>query len=318
MIFKALILTSLGFFSTLGYSAQEEVEFNTGLTLYNQNDWINSQDHLRAAAKAGNSEAQYYLAEALRLSNRYMTEEAQAWYEAAAEQGDLYAMIRLGSTDDLCGTLQENCKKDRKYWTTQAREQAKARANSGDKNAMEVMYYLSNDRSWLRKASKLGNSNASHLMAKLLLGDTRDKQTGRTILLPEAEKYLKKSAESGNPKAMSLYSTILNEKGKYKESREWLEKCLSTSHDNCVLLLENIHKQLYEDFNNLGYKPNKSIAYGLLLFRRDAIGKAKTSSIFDTFEDELTAEQKAEGEEFFHEWKKTHPPLSYHVPKLGF
>jgi hypothetical protein len=40
--------------------------------------------------------------------------------------------------------------------------------------------------------------------------------------------------------------------------------------------------------------------------------------MFDTFEDELTAEQKAEGEKFFHEWKKTHPPLSYHVPKLGF
>jgi hypothetical protein len=313
LLYIALLVTNMSSADVLG-----KEQFAKGFALYNQHDWVNSQKPLRIAAEAGNSEAQYYLAEALRLSNRYMTEEAQKWYETAAEQGDLYAMIRLGSTDDLCGLLQENCKKDRKYWTAEARKQAKERAKSGDKDAMEVMYYLSGDRDWLRKASELGNSNASHLMAKLLLSDTRDEDTGKTILLPETEKYLRKSAEDENPKAMSLYSTILNEKGKYKESKKWLEKCLLTSHDNCVLLLEHIHKQLYTDFNNLGYQPDKSIAYGLLLFRRDALGKAKTSSLFDTFEDELTAEQKAEGEKFFKEWKKTHPPLSYHVPKLGF
>jgi hypothetical protein len=247
-----------------------------------------------------------------------MTDESQKWYEAAAEQGDLYAMIRLGSTDDLCGSLQKKCKKDRKYWTAEARGQAKKRANSGDKDAMEVMYYLSSDRSWLRKATELGNSDASHLMAKLLLSDTREDDTGKTTLTSEAEIYLRKSAESGNPKAMDLLSSVLNEEGEYSESKEWLEKCLLTSHYNCVLGLEIIHKQLIDKYKNLDYNPDKSIAYGLLLFRRDALGKAKTSSMFDTFEDELTAEQKAEGEKFFHEWKKIHPPLSYHVPKLGF
>lgn len=318
MIFKALILIALGTFSTLGYSAQEDAEFNIGFTLYNQNDWINSQDHLRAAAEAGNSEAQYYLAEALRLSNRYMTEESQHWYTAAAEQDDLFAMIRLLDNDDLCGMLQENCKKDRMYWKKRAQSLAQEQAASGNNVAMHAMYYLSGNRDWLIKAANAGNYEAEYFLVDLMLSDTRDKKTGRSTLQPEAEKYLKASAEGGNPKAMSLYATILNENGEYKESRKWLEKCLLTSHNNCVLLLEHIHKQLYTDFNNLGYKPDKSIAYGLLLFRRDALGKAKTSSMFDTFEDELTAEQKAEGEKFFHEWKKTHPPLSFHVPKLGF
>jgi hypothetical protein len=314
-LFRFIILSAICLSAT---AAQENADFSRGFTLYNQHDWINSQEPLRNAAKAGNSEAQYYLAETLRLSNRYMTEESQKWYEAAAEKGDLYAMIRLGSTDDLCGLLQEECKKDSKYWTEQAREQAEARAKSGDKDAMEVMYYLSGDRSWLHKAADLGNSNASHLIAKLLLDDTREEDSGETTLTPEAEKYLRKSAEEGNPKAMSLLSLRLNRVGNYIESKKWLEKCLLTSHADCVLALETIHKGRIDIYQNPEYTPNKTIAYGLLLFRRDVLGKAKTSSLFDTFEDELTAEQKAEGEKFFQEWKKAHPPLSFHVPKLGF
>lgn len=318
MNFKIISFITMWLFCFPAHAISEDIEFNKGFVLYNQNDWINAQPPLRSSAEAGNSEAQYYLAEALRLSNRYMTEESQKWYEAAAEQGDLYAMIRLGSNDDLCGSFQKKCKKDRKYWTKEVRNQAKERANSGDKDAMEVMYYLSGDRDWLRKASDLGNSDASHLIAKLLLSDTRKEDSGEKTLTSEAEKYLRKSAEEGNPKAMSLLSSMLNRRGDYSESKKWLEACLLTSHNNCVSALENIHRQLTETYKNLDYQPSKTIAYGILLFRRDALGKAKTTWILDTFEDELTAEQKAEGEKFFHEWKKTHPPLSFHVPKLGF
>tara|TARA_R110000868_G_scaffold57120_1_gene176650 strand:- start:345 stop:1301 length:957 start_codon:yes stop_codon:yes gene_type:complete len=311
-----LIISALISFST--YSSPSDAEFTIGFTLYNQNDWINSQEPLRTSAEAGNSDAQYYLAEAIRLSSRYTTEESQKWYEAAAEQGDLYAMIRLGSTDDLCGSLQKECKKDRKYWTEKVRKQAKIRANSGDKDAMEVMYYLSGDRKWLEKSSELGNSNASYLMAKQLLSDTRDSDTGKTVLSPKAEFFLRKAAENENPGAMALLSSKLEREKKFGESKKWLERCLLTSHADCVLRLENIHRQLTDRYKNLDYQPSKTIAYGILLFRRDALGKAKTTWILDTFEDELTAEQKAEGEKFFHEWKKTHPPLSFHVPKLGF
>lgn len=289
-----------------------------GLVLYNQNDWINSQPPLRTVAEAGNSEAQYYLAEALRLSNRYMTEESQHWYTAAAEQNDLFAMIRLSDSDDLCGTLQENCKKDRTYWKKRAKTLAQEQADSGHNIAMHALYYLTGNRDWLKKAADAGNHEAGYFLVDLMLSDTREKGTGKITLQPEAEEYLNKSASAENPKAMMLLSSILNEKGKYSDSKKWLEKCITTSHYNCILRLENIHRKLTDRYKNLDYQPDKSIAYGLLLFRRDAIGKAKTSSLFDTFEDELTAEQKAEGEKFFKEWKKTHPPLSYHVPKLGF
>lgn len=289
-----------------------------GVMIYNQNDWINSQPYLRSAAEEGNSEAQYFLAEALRLSNRYMTEESQKWYTAAAAQNDLFAMIRLSDSDDLCGLLQKSCKKNQTYWKNRALILAQEQASNGNNLAMHALYYLTGDRGWLKKAADAGNEEAGYFLAELMLSDTRDQKTGRSTLQPEAEKYLKKSAAGNNPKAMILISSIMNERGDYSASKKWLEKCLLSSHYSCLLRFENIHKRLTDTYKNLDYQPNKTIAYGILLFRRDALGKAKTSSIFDTFEDELTAEQKAEGEKFFHEWKKTHPPLSYHIPKLGF
>jgi uncharacterized protein len=111
MLSRILLLTALLFVNTSNADALAKEQFAKGFTLYNQHDWINSQEPLITAAKAGSNEAQYYLAEALRLSNRYMTEESQRWYEAAAEQNDLFAMIRLSDSNDLCGTLQESCKK---------------------------------------------------------------------------------------------------------------------------------------------------------------------------------------------------------------
>lgn len=318
MPYRIIVLQLIALLSFAVHAAPKDQEFKSGFDLYNQHNWIDSQRYLKIAAEAGNSEAQYYLAEALRLSNRYMTEESQHWYTAAAEQNDLFAMIRLSDSDDLCGILQEDCKKDRTYWKKRAKTLAQEQADSGNNIAMHALYYLTGNRDWLKKAADAGNHEAGYFLADLMLSDTMEQGTGKTTLTPEAEHYLRKSAEGGNPKAMSLLSSRLDRDGKFNESKEWLEKCLLTSHDNCVLRLESIHRQLTNRYKNLDYQPDKSVAYGLLLFRRDAIGKAKTSSLFDTFEDELTAEQKAEGEKFFKEWKKTHPPLSYHVPKLGF
>lgn len=50
---------------------------NNGIILYQQSDWYDSQPLLKIAADAGDSTAQYYLGEAVRLSNRYTTEDAK-------------------------------------------------------------------------------------------------------------------------------------------------------------------------------------------------------------------------------------------------
>ena len=73
MFYKIITFQLIAILSFSVYASSKEQEFKSGFDLYNQNNWIDSQKHLKIAAEAGNSDAQYYLAEALRLSNRYMT-----------------------------------------------------------------------------------------------------------------------------------------------------------------------------------------------------------------------------------------------------
>lgn len=110
-----------------------------GIALFMQGH--EAKQFLEIPAKAGDSEAQYYLAESIRMDNRYINAEAYHWYEEAAKQGDLYAMTRLGRSPDFC-KLFENCTFTPKEWLAKAKEQAYARAQQGDAEAMGLLIYL--------------------------------------------------------------------------------------------------------------------------------------------------------------------------------
>lgn len=86
---------------------EQQAAKEKGIVLYNQ--YKDAELYLRIAAEAGDPEAQYYLGEDIRSANRFMTEEAHKWFVAAADQGDLYAMLRLSrSGNDLCSVM-SNC-----------------------------------------------------------------------------------------------------------------------------------------------------------------------------------------------------------------
>lgn len=104
-VFFLVALTS----NALALSDSELAAKSRGITLYNQLKASTALPLLKIAAEAGDHEAQYYLAESLRQKNSYMNPEAKKWYEMAAAQGDLYAMIQLGRVQkDLC-KLSEDC-----------------------------------------------------------------------------------------------------------------------------------------------------------------------------------------------------------------
>ena len=108
----SLCLTNLGQ-AWAQLTPDQQAAKERGLMLYNQ--YKEAVPDLRIAAEAGDREAQYFLAESLRLEKRYMTAEAHRWYEAAAQQGDYYAMIRLGrSGDDLCTVMNTRSTKTRR------------------------------------------------------------------------------------------------------------------------------------------------------------------------------------------------------------
>ncbi|WP_336346808.1 hypothetical protein [Pseudomonas monsensis] len=79
--------------AALALSDSELAMKSRGIILYNQFKAVSATPLLKIAAEAGDHEAQYYLAESLRQKNSYMNPEAKKWYEMAATQGDLYAMI---------------------------------------------------------------------------------------------------------------------------------------------------------------------------------------------------------------------------------
>ena len=290
-----------------------------GIELYNQHK--DPEQELRIAAQAGDKEAQYYLAEDLRRTSRYMTAEAYSWYTAAAEQGDLYAMRRLSSMeDDLCIAM-GNCPKGKKSaedWHQQLLSTATPLAESGNNEAMYLLYKATDEIEWLEKSAATGNAHAQFWLA------LRYTEGKKFFLFPwerhEAiDDLFRKSAEGGDPKGISEhYGSLLKEK-KIEPARYWLKKGAETGYT--VPFFE--YAYFLSDPNNPLNLPVDLVAsYGLmsLLLELDGGG-----DMLPLAKDELpriaaqmTPEQIKQAEAFAKEWKATHPPLSYFPEKLGF
>jgi TPR repeat protein len=151
----SLCLTSLGQ-AWAQLTPDQQAAKERGLMLYNQHKAISATPFLRIAAEAGDSEAQYFLAESLRFNNRYMTTEAHHWYEAAAQQGDYYAMIRLGrSGNDLC-TVMNNCPPGRKSpeeWLREAQKRAEPSSTAATSPSIAMPRAICPATAWLPKKS---------------------------------------------------------------------------------------------------------------------------------------------------------------------
>ncbi|UQS88152.1 hypothetical protein M5C90_20630 [Pseudomonas chlororaphis subsp. piscium] len=132
-------------------SAEQQIAKDRGLTLYNQ--YKVAKPELTIAAKAGDRESQYYLAEELRKENQYITAEAHQWYVASAEQGDYYAMFRLATyQSDLCNVM-KNCPSGTKApedWLKLLWQTVEPLVQNGDGEAMAVMYSTKADLEWLK------------------------------------------------------------------------------------------------------------------------------------------------------------------------
>ena len=211
MIKRTLIGVLCGLlFSTIAVAQlteSQQAARDKGLVLYQQSDWYDSQPLLQVAAAAGDRTAQYYLAEAIRLSSSYTTVEARKWYEAAAEQGDLYAMLRLSNSSDLCHQMGTCTGKAGPEWRQTALKLAHERAEQGDTEAMTVLYTARQGLGWLEKAAEAGDSYAQ----KLLAGVYED--GAGWFFIPgnrqkAVKKWFKASAEGGYPLGMFFMPTI--------------------------------------------------------------------------------------------------------------
>lgn len=290
-----------------------------GIELFNQ--YRAAEPDLRIAAEAGDSEAQYYLAEALRKKNRFINFEASKWYEAAAEQGHYYAMIRLGrSGEDLCAVM-DNCTKGRKTpaeWLEHAFNLAKPLAEKDDAEAMYVMYHITGDMDWLVRSAEAGHSIAQYWMAVF----TRE---GHGFFwLPwerskVVEKWAKASADGGYPRGMMVYVSVLFEKGDMNGARYWTEKAAEAGYQSAV---GEYGAYLGHEPDQFGYPLDLVKGYAMILQLRPLDGggdvQVFVNEMIPLMSARMTPDQIEKAESLAKEWKATHPPVSFFPHELGW
>ncbi|WP_455805548.1 tetratricopeptide repeat protein [Pseudomonas fluorescens] len=299
-------------------SSQKEAK-ERGLVLYNQ--YKPAAAELKIAAEAGDAESQYYLGEELRQQKQYITAEAQKWYEAAALQGDLYAMLRLAtSNNDLCEVM-NNCPegtKKRTDWLELLNKESEQKADNGDGEAMYIKYLSSGQLEWLEKSAAANFPRGQWLLAN------RYKE-GEKFFLPwkrteEVGRWLKASAENGFPAGMLEYSAFLYENGgDIGVARHWIEEAAKTGYESGVSSYGAYlaHAPSLYDFP---LDLVKGYALTSLLKELDGGGNIQpyVDEVLPEISEKMSAEQIAEARVFAQQWKYTHPPLSFYPGKYGF
>ena len=323
MIKQIIISIVLNIFFSCSAVAQltheQQAAKDKGLTLYNQSDWYDSQPLLQIAAEAGDRMAQYYLGEAIRLSKRYTTAEAKRWYEAAAEQGDLYAMLRLSSKDDLCRYMGTCNGKIGEQWRKQAVKIARERAGRGDTEAMIVLYLANQGLAWLEKAAEAGDGFGQYLLASVyesgkgwfLIPGSREKAIG---------KWFKASAENGFPPGMYLYTNFLYEHGGSEtDVGYWLKKTAEAGHIEAMVSYALNIAHLPERYGlPLDLVKAYGFTYMLSKLEGGGVGPEDGKRNLPRVAEKMNEQEIQEGIAFAKEWEKTHPPLSYFDPVYGY
>ncbi len=312
-----LICLSLSSYAWADLTPEQKKSRDQGLALYQQSDWYDSQTFLKIAAIAGDQDSQYYLGEALRISNRFMTPEAAKWYIAAANQGNLYAMLRLSNTQDLC-TFLTDCAHDATEWREKVIEQGRQRAEQGDAAAMIALYMAGQGLAWLEKAANSNDHYAQYLLAELYSDGN-----GWFLIPGKREEtikaLLKASAEGGYPPSMLSYIRYFSEAGNHAEVRKWIIKAAQSGHIDAVYSYAAHSAQTPKSF---GFEKDYIKGYGLFYL----LSKLNGGGIAPEYAQKKIAElnstvppdQIKKAIEFANTWKSTYPPLSYFVPVYGF
>ncbi|RON48035.1 tetratricopeptide repeat protein [Pseudomonas frederiksbergensis] len=320
LLARALLITTISTSVHADLSASPQVAKQAGLVFYNQLKATSAVPLLTISATTGDDEAQYFLGESLRKKNHYMNAEARKWYEASANQGNLYAMIQLGRSEKNLCQFSNDCDPTLKRpidWLNLAQNLAKPKAEQGDAEAMFIMYQLTIDQDWLEKSANAGHAIAQYWMA------VGEQEGNGKFLLPwkrseSIAMWLKASSERGYPKAMMAYVAVLYKEGDMEGVRHWLEEAAKTGEQNAV---STYGAYLTHTPDKVGYPLDLVKGYALVSLLKELDGGGSVRDYLEVklpeIEAKMTPEQISQANEFAKKWKLTHPPLSFFPEKLS-
>lgn len=310
------ICVSLPHLTYAALTPDQQAAKERGIMLYNQ--YKPAETELRIAAEAGDAEAQFYLGEYLSRKPGYMTSESRHFLEAAANQGDLYAMIRLSkSGGDEC-KIYNNCPagyKTRAEWRREAWRVSRDLAAKEDPEGLYIAYRVSGRLDFLIRSAEAGFPFAQYWLG------SRYKNGDSFFLLPwgrhdETRRWFKAAAENGIPQAMIEYA---NMRGYSAIVRHWVEEAAKAGYRDGIVRLaaEYEHPRSVNDFPHDLVK-----AYGLisLLLVLDEYCGSTAGCARDKLarlSAQMTPEQIEQGKAFVLEWQAAHPrPISFFPMKI--
>lgn len=317
----SLLLSSLlfGFSATAAPLTPEQQQIKQqGINYYMIQHCELAEPLLKQVAEAGDKDSQYYYADCRYQDTQMLTDESAYWYQQAAEQGDIYAMMRLSGNDRWCKTFSQ-CPQniDTTAWRKKAKQQALAKAKQGDGEAMLQLYLMSDDLAWLEKGATAGDPVAQYTLAIRY-----DDRAGH-FATPEQRqaaiaKWMKASAEQGYPKAMLNYAYILSEQGKATEAQQYLIRSANTGYIDAIYEYAAILRNGITKEFNLQQDLVKSYALFSLLVTNKTINRLQAENSIKNRMPPLSKEQLDQAKAYAEQWQKEHPPLSEYYTKYHY
>ncbi len=313
---KGRLLADCLLSAALSISTLSHADLKQGIAYYNANDFVQAQQALLPDAKAGNAISQFYLA----LSYIWDPDkkqwnemsEGKKWLYKSAENGNPYAMWRLGNPH-IFGPFFGGVK-DQSDWQAKAINRWKQLAKQGNSNAVAMLaeydagitqyipfYGQYKLKKSLSNALDMGSNIAATDYYNYFISQASEKEK-KTI-----GTYLEVAAKRGYMPAMELLagaSSIKKVVGMDKEFF-WAKQCAILGSPNCVSDLS------YFYMHGQGTPINYFQAYTWMLIGHDYSGEYLLSGDVNKLNQELTTKQKSQAK------KEADSFVANHLPNYG-
>ncbi|MFW3615681.1 tetratricopeptide repeat protein [Billgrantia antri] len=321
----AVVLSLLAIPTASALDEEAQAAKDEGMRLWGIHQWIKMQPYLEHAAEHGDVESMYYLGEANRLLSRGLSLAALEWYHRAAQEGESHAMLRL--YDGSACELGDVCPEEGNDWREAALVATLPKAEAGDAEAMGALYdiYTYLDRhdeamEWLLRSAEAGNMDSMNWLGQLARDDEENYAT-ETERLEAAAEWYRSAAEVGYAPAMNNLAVALSHLESHEEAWAWMAKASDAGHVNgrrWVVACHIVPEEEGRDICHSAPNPEPAKGWAIMLAINEELPESYSVATIERFKENVTPEQREEGERMMEEWLNREPPLSYFPDKFGF